>query len=90
VLKLDHAALACFYIGYMFFAIISYLHDFLPLDRELVFPVAVPLGFVFPPLVAIPFALVRPVPDVLLTAFGDGRSPTHRAFTGQARLRFLF
>jgi hypothetical protein len=90
VLKLDHAALACFYIGYMFFAIISYLHDFLTLDRELVFPVAVPLGFVFPPVVAIPFTLVRPVPDVLFTTFGGSRGPTHGAFTGQARLGFLF
>ncbi len=45
--------------------------DLLPICRELVLPIPMPLRFVFPPMVAVALSFVRPVPDRLGPASGN-------------------
>jgi hypothetical protein len=63
VLELDYPLIIGPHIGDVPFTIFGPEDELLPVDRELVFPIAVPLGFVLPPMITMLCIFMSPVPD---------------------------
>src|SRR5215472_13763909 len=61
---------------------------FLPVFRKLVFPIAMPFCFRFPPMVAGTVSPMRPMVDSILSAFCNHRMAVNRAFAREAGLGF--
>src|SRR5690606_32280595 len=53
VLKLDNVALSGSHIGHVPFAIVCSMNDLLPIRRKSILPIAMPPGFVLPPVIAV-------------------------------------
>src|SRR5215467_5191601 len=61
---------------------------FLPVFRKLVFPIAMPFCFRFPPMVAGTVSPMRPMVDSVLSAFCNHRMAVKRACAREAALSF--
>jgi hypothetical protein len=70
VLKLNYQPMWCLDISDVKFSIRVAGRDFLPVSRKVVLPIAMPLGFVFPPRVTMPLSFMRPVPNLDVATFG--------------------
>ena len=81
VLNLDDKSTRSLDIRYMLLMRpIVYVHHFLTIDRECVFPVSVPVSLVFLLRVAGDSGFVSPVPPNVLTTLGDHVIATETAF----------
>ena len=89
MLELDHPVMIRFYIGDVLLSSSRFVHDFLPMTGEIVFPSAVPFCFVLPPMVTVPPASVCPMPTLDVATFGDHPLTACRAVTLKGRLRFF-
>lgn len=88
MLEFDDQAFGRLDVGYVELTTIIPGGDFLPNCREVVLPVPMPVGFVFPPVVTVPLTLVRPMPDFPGSAPGDQFCATTRALAFCAWCRF--
>src|SRR5262245_14965001 len=83
MLEFNYPPMVGSHICDMSFAVFSRMDNLLPVVRELVFPIAMPFGFVLPPTVAEGrFPLMSPVPDSDLSA-----PCNHRLFAAAALAR---
>lgn len=80
MLKFDNQAVGCLDISDVKFAVVVVRRDLLPVGPEVVFPIAVPLRFVFPPMIAMALTFVRPVPYLFRSASRDEFDIAARAF----------
>src|SRR5712672_1167542 len=72
MLKLNHKAMWGTNISDVLFAgLLIVLDKLLAFGREVVFPRAVPVGFLFSPVITIPHSPVRPVEDSVRATFGN-------------------
>ena len=72
MLKLNHKAMWGTNISDVLFAgLLIVLDKLLAFGREVVFPSAVPVGFIFSPGITIPHSPVRPVEDSVRATFGN-------------------
>lgn len=83
VLKLHYVALVSLHIGDMFLVIFCAMDKFLPFLGEVTFPRAVPFSFVFPPRIAVPCFMMRPVLNFNVATLGDNGTVAAGAFAGQ-------
>ena len=87
MLKLNHKAMRGTNISDVLFPGLPIVLDkFLAFGREVVFPCAVPVGFLFGPGITIPNSPVRPVPDSVIAALSNHGSPARWACSGKPRL----
>ena len=73
MLEFEHPTLIGLHICYVLLAVFGTVDDLLPIVREVPFPSAVPLGFVFPPWItgSFPFVSPMPYPFFFWAAFGN-------------------
>src|SRR5450631_562758 len=77
MLKLNHKAMRRTNISDVLFSGLPIVLDkLLAFGREVVFPHAVPVGFIFGPGIATPHSPVRPVGDSVRAAFGNNLAIT--------------
>ena len=69
----------------MHFAVGSHVRDFEPVFGKLVFPVPVPLRFIFPPRIAVVASFMCPVMYHARPAFGERAAAALRAYTSPTR-----
>ncbi len=89
MLELYDEASIGLHIGNMTLPVVGKMDDFLPGIGKQVFPLSMPFGFWFPPVVALQLLFVRPVPYPELAALGDDVHSTVRATATEFWLRFL-
>lgn len=80
MLKLDNQAFRRFNVRDVKFAALVPTCNFLPIWREVVLPIAVPLSLIFPSVITVSLTLVRPVPHFLRSASDDEVRITSGAF----------
>ena len=83
MLKLNYQTTWCFNFWYVLFAIFSKMHNLLPLNWKLVFPIPMPFSFVFPPVIVLPFRLMRPMPDFSISTFSNHFNTTAWTITNR-------
>jgi hypothetical protein len=77
MLKLNHKAMRRTHIGDVLFPGLPIMLDkLLAFGRKVVFPRAVPVGFLFGPGITIPDSPMRPVGDSVCATFGDNLAIT--------------
>lgn len=88
MLKFNGESVWCEHVCAVYFTTVFVLHHgLLPVNRKFVLPLPMPFRFVFPPWVAIAFAFVCPVVQILLTTAGYNfrtatRASANAAFEG--------
>ena len=68
MLELYHPAISGLHVCDVSYTVFGALDDLLPISGKLVFPSAVPLGFILPPWIAKETSFVSPVPNADLSA----------------------
>lgn len=69
MLELNHQSMRSFYVRNMNLASGIARADFLLFVGEMILPIAVPLGLVFPPMITVFASPMGPVPNLLIAAF---------------------
>jgi hypothetical protein len=80
VLELKHETITSLHVCYVLLAVCGVLGKLPPFTGKLAFPIAVPLRFILPPLIATPIAFVSPMVNSFVSALGN------RAFTAKLTL----
>lgn len=89
MLKFDYPSVRGLNIRNVAFTVPGMTDPLLPITRKMVFPRAMPFGFVFPPRITSATPLVGPVPNLQFSALCDHRLIASWAIAGQIGLRLL-